>query len=132
MSSSIIFLASLLGQLLSSYGLWGYGINRANSAWFPLTVILFAAALLGVCTVVKLYRSLLPAVLPAGPQVALVAILLILLPLQEFIIGVVAQGHGSTSSLFSISGQATVSMTVIVRAPLARPVCVCVWLWLSC
>lgn len=58
--------STLLGQLLSNYGHWGYGAHgnwskehgRARASWFPLTVLVAAGALYGWYGVTLLYRAM--------------------------------------------------------------------------
>lgn len=59
--ATVTVLAGLLGQLLSSYGHWGYTYHRSQEAWFPIVVVTFVTAFIGAAAVNTIYSALLPA-----------------------------------------------------------------------
>jgi TM2 domain-containing membrane protein YozV len=115
LSAVLLVCASGLGQLLSSYGLWGFATTRPFGSWFPLTVVIFAAVLIALHALWTLYNAVCPAFKgPLGWQFTVVGISLVLLPLQEFILALIAQSDNN-SPVFDLDSAALSSMTVIVR-----------------
>jgi hypothetical protein len=109
---------AVLGQLFVPYGQWGYSSSAGDRAWFPMAIMTLLVTLYAWCALVLLYQALRVFVhtKPMLLQLAAMTALLVLLPLQEVILGIVANADGLTS-LFQLDAYPSlVGAQVIVRA----------------
>jgi hypothetical protein len=117
--AALLFCSSALGQLLSSYGLWGFATVQPLGSWFPLTIVIFAAVLIALHALWSLYNAVYPAFKgPLGWQFTVVGISMVLLPLQEFVLALIAQSD-KISPVLNLDSAALSSMTVIVSGVIA-------------
>ncbi len=114
--------AAALGQLLSTYGYWGYTLDRSRTSWFALTVIIAAFALLGAWALASQFQSMYPVLVGVAGQFCITLTLVLLLPFQELIIGIISQS-ASMEIVFGLPGNGISGMHVIV--------CVCLLVMLG-